>query len=56
MISSLIWPAADSAHSVFFFSVFLPVTLVQKNPPVRSPDAPVLIWEIDLTLAKGFAA
>jgi len=34
-----------------FSSVFLAVTLVQKNPPVRSADAPVLIWDIDLTLA-----
>jgi hypothetical protein len=32
-------------------AVFLAVTLVQRNPPVRSPDAPVLIWNIDLTLA-----
>jgi hypothetical protein len=49
----LIWPAAGSAHSVFFFSVFLAVTLVQKNPPMRSADAPILIWDIDLTLAKA---
>jgi hypothetical protein len=38
---------------VLFSSVFSAVTLVQKNPPVRSPDAPVLIWDIDLTLAKA---
>src|SRR5206468_4444905 len=25
---------------------------VQKNPPVRSAEAPVLIWDIDLTLAR----
>jgi hypothetical protein len=38
----------------FLFSpVFLAVTLVQKNPPVRSADAPVLIWDIDLTLARA---
>src|SRR5262245_46430095 len=34
-----------------FSSVFLAVTLVQKNPPVRSADPSVLIWDIDLTLA-----
>jgi hypothetical protein len=34
-------------------AVFLAVTLVQRNPPVRSPDAPVLIWHIDLTLARA---
>jgi hypothetical protein len=33
-------------------SVFLAVTLVQKNPPVRSADARALIWDIDLTLAS----
>jgi hypothetical protein len=39
----------------FLFSpvVFLAVTLVQKNPPARSADAPVLIWDIDLTLARA---
>ena len=36
-----------------FSSVFLAVALVQKNPPVRSADAPVLIWDIDLTLARA---
>ena len=37
----------------FVFSpvVFFAVTLFQKNPPVRSADSPVLIWDIDLTLA-----
>jgi hypothetical protein len=35
-----------------FSSVFLAVALVQKNPPVRSADAPVLIWDIDLNLAR----
>lgn len=34
-----------------FSSVFLPVTFIEKNPPARSADAPVLIWDIDLTLA-----
>ena len=37
---------------LLFSSVFLAVTLVQKNPPVRSADSPVLIWDIDLTLAQ----
>lgn len=37
---------------VFFPAVFLAATLVQKNPPVRSADAPVLIWDIDLKLAS----
>ena len=39
----------------FLFSpaIFLAVTLVQRNPPVRSADAPVLIWDIDLTLARA---
>jgi Inositol hexakisphosphate len=36
-----------------FPSVLLAVTLVQKNPPVRSADAPVLIWDIDLTLSRA---
>ena len=34
-------------------AVFLAITLVQKNPPVRSADAPVLIWDIDLTLVRA---
>jgi Inositol hexakisphosphate len=33
-------------------AVLLAVTLVQKNPPVRPADSPVLIWDIDLTLAS----
>jgi hypothetical protein len=39
----------------FLFSpaVFLAVTLVQKNPPVRPADSPVLIWDIDLRLDKA---
>src|SRR6266496_164455 len=39
----------------FLFSpaILLAVTLVQKNPPVRSADAPLLIWDIDLTLASN---
>jgi hypothetical protein len=38
---------------LLFSPVFLVVALVQKNPPVRSADAPVLIWDIDLTLARA---
>jgi hypothetical protein len=37
----------------FFPQVLLAVTLVQKNPPVRSADPPVLIWDIDLTPARS---
>ena len=39
----------------FLFSpaVFLAVTLVQNNPPVRPEDSPVLIWDIDLKLDKA---
>jgi protein-tyrosine phosphatase len=41
----------------FFFlfspAVLLAFTLVQKNPPVRSAEPPVLIWDIDLTLANA---
>ena len=38
----------------FLFSpaILLGAALVQKSPPVRSADAPVLIWDIDLTLDK----
>ena len=46
-------PAGRLGTSYFLFSsVFLAATLVQKNPPVRSADSPVLIWDIDLTLAQ----
>jgi hypothetical protein len=38
---------------VFSPAVFLAITLVQKNPPVRSADPPVLIWDIDLGLAEA---
>jgi hypothetical protein len=47
---------ADARIATFcslFSSAFLAVTLVQKNPPPRSADAPVLIWDIDLTLARA---
>lgn len=37
---------------VFSPAVFLAVTLVQKNPPVRPASSPVLIWDIDLRLAR----
>jgi hypothetical protein len=33
--------------------IFLAVTLIQKNPPVRSADSPVLIWDIDSKLDKA---
>jgi hypothetical protein len=47
-------PGGRLGASCFLFSsVFLAVTLVQKNPPVRSADSPVLIWDIDLTLARA---
>ena len=38
----------------FLFSpaAFLAVTLAQRNPPVRPAEPPVLIWDIDLRLAK----
>jgi Inositol hexakisphosphate len=38
---------------VFSPAVFLAVTLVQKNPPVRPAGSPVLIWDIDLMLASA---
>jgi hypothetical protein len=38
---------------VFSPAVFLAVTLVQKNPPARPAGKPVLIWDIDLTLASA---
>jgi hypothetical protein len=48
-------PGGRLSTFCFLFSaaVFLAVTLVQKNPPVRPASSPVLIWDIDLTLAKG---
>ena len=53
---NLIAYLADARFGTFcslFSSAFLAVTLVQKNPPSRSADAPLLIWYIDLTLAKA---
>src|SRR4029077_6445477 len=45
-------PGGRLGTSCFLFSsVFLAVTLVQKNPPVRSADSPVLILDIYLNLA-----
>lgn len=38
---------------LFFPAILLGGTLVQKNPPVRPPGSPVLIWDIDLTLASA---
>jgi Inositol hexakisphosphate len=49
----------SSASRLFVFSfVLVPValltrTLVQNNPPVRPAGSPVLIWDIDLRLAKA---
>jgi hypothetical protein len=39
----------------FLFSpaAFLAVTLVQRNPPMRPTGSPVLIWDIDVTLARA---
>jgi hypothetical protein len=50
--------ARSSRDRRFAFAfVFWPVSLLgsdlaQKNQPVRSPDTPVLIWDIDLKLAN----
>lgn len=38
--------------SLFCPAFVLAITLVQKHPPVRSAESPVLIWDIDLTLAR----
>jgi effector protein HopD2 len=38
---------------VFSPAVVLAFTLVQKHPPMRSADSPVLIWDIDLRLDKA---
>jgi hypothetical protein len=48
-------PGGRLGRFCFLFSpaVFLAVTLVQKNPPVRSADSPILIWDIDLRLDKA---
>jgi hypothetical protein len=51
--------ARSSRDRRFAFALVLwPVCLLasdlaQKNQPVRSPDTPVLIWDIDLKLANG---
>jgi len=48
-----------SSYGRFAFALVLwPVSvlasdLAQRNQPVRSPDTPVLIWDIDLELANG---
>jgi hypothetical protein len=48
-------PGSRLGTFCFLFSpaVFLAVTLLQKNPPVRPAGSPVLIWDIDLTLADA---
>ena len=38
---------------LFFPAVLLAVTLIQQNPPVRPADSPVLIWDVDPSLAKA---
>jgi hypothetical protein len=38
---------------LFCPAFFLAIALVQKNPPARFADSPVLISDIDLTLAKA---
>ena len=42
----------------FLFSpaILLAVTLVQKNLPVRSADAPVVIWDIAIMTEGGWSA
>jgi inositol hexakisphosphate len=47
-------PGSRLGTMCFLFSpaVFLAVTLVQKNPPVRPASSPVLIWDIDPRLAR----
>jgi protein-tyrosine phosphatase len=48
-------PGAQLGTFCFLFSpaVFLAVTLIQENPPVRPAVSPVLIWDIDLKLTKA---
>jgi hypothetical protein len=48
-------PGSRVGTICFLFSpaVFLAVTLIQKNPPVRPAESPVLIWDIDLKLDKA---
>ena len=48
-------PGGQLGTFCFLFSpsIFLAVTLIQKNPPVRPADSPVLIWDIDLKLDKA---
>jgi len=48
-------PGSRLGAFCFLFSpaVVLAATLVQKNPPVRPAGSPVLIWDIDLTLAHA---
>ena len=49
---------SSSKRPLIFGFVLVPaalwaVTLAQNNPPPRSPDPPVLIWDIDLKLANS---
>src|SRR5881409_3483872 len=48
---------SSSRRPLIFGFVLVPATLwaaalAQNNPPPRSPDPPVLIWDIDLKLAN----
>jgi Inositol hexakisphosphate len=49
------FPGSRIGTFCFLFSpaLVLALTLVQKHPPVRSADSPVLIWDIDLKLDKA---
>jgi len=48
-------PGGQLVTFCFLFSpsIFLAVPLIQKNPPVRPADSPVLIWDIDSKLDKA---
>jgi Inositol hexakisphosphate len=52
-IASLMGSRLGTFCFLFSPAVFFAATLVQKNPPVRSVDPPVLIWDIDLGLAEA---
>jgi hypothetical protein len=47
------WLAAGSAHSVLFFLPSSPGHACSKGPAGGSADAPVLISDINLTLARA---
>jgi protein-tyrosine phosphatase len=40
--------------SVLLVPVPLFAALEQKSPPARSPDAPLLVWDLDPTITAGF--